>query len=473
MTVGEELARRGHQVTVVSPHPYKTVPPGVTDIVIESEFDRATAKLTEELLVSPNVGLPWNSMALMSIDSNRNAYMTPEVQAIINNKNIDVLITLPVFGNEASYYVAHKTNASLAVFVTAPYGFPHINWAMGDTANPAFIQSPVTGFPQHMDFVQRLINTGAQTMFMMFRNFYILPRTQTMLKELFPGQEIPNLASYLHDNAALFINHGTPFTGDGLRPVHPNTIMAGLMSCVPAKPLPEHLEQFISESQHGVIFVSFGSVVKASKMPEHKRKAMLSVFSKLPQRIIWKWETEMTDAPDNVMTSSWLPQTSLLAHNNVKLFITHGGAGSIQETICYKTPIVGVPIFGDQVVNVKDAVNNKLGLQQDWHTMTEESLTSSIEQVIRSPVYQSSVDHLSELIMDQPQHPLERSVWWLEYLLRHPHNTDMRPHTHHLNWAQYFLLDVLAVILTVLLVFIIIIVKIARLCCCRRKQKQE
>ena len=117
----------------------------------------------------------------------------------------------------------------------------------------------------------------------------------------------------------MFVNHGTPFTGDGLRPVMPKTILAGFMSCTPAKPLPEDLETFIQGSgEHGVIFVSFGSVVKASKMPEAKRKAMLAVFSRLKQRVIWKWETAMEDAPSNVMVSSWLPQTSLLAHPKVK-----------------------------------------------------------------------------------------------------------------------------------------------------------
>ena len=35
----------------------------------------------------------------------------------------------------------------------------------------------------------------------------------------------------------------------------------------------------------------------------------------------------------------------------VQLFITHGGAGSAQETICHKTPIVGIPINGDQVTD--------------------------------------------------------------------------------------------------------------------------
>ena len=65
-------------------------------------------------------------------------------------------------------------------------------------------------------------------------------------------------------------------------------------------------------------------------MPEEKRLLLLNAFSKLKQRVVWKWENEMKDAPANVMISSWLPQPSLLAHQNVKLFVTHGGAGSIQ-----------------------------------------------------------------------------------------------------------------------------------------------
>ena len=190
------------------------------------------------------------------------------------------------------------------------------------------------------------------------------------------------------------MNHGTPFTGDGLRPVMPKTILAGFMSCTPAKPLPEDLETFIQESEHGVIFVSFGSVVKASKMPEAKRRAMLAVFSRLKQRVIWKWEEPMEDAPSNVLVSSWLPQTSLLAHPRVKLFITHGGAGSIQETVCHKTPIVGVPIGSDQFLNVAEVVGKGVGQQVGWHGMTEDSLHTAVTEVLGDSSYQEAVTRL-------------------------------------------------------------------------------
>ena len=58
MEVGEELARRGHQVTVVSPHKYKKVPQGISDIVIPSEFDHYTTEVTLEFLTNPNTQLP-------------------------------------------------------------------------------------------------------------------------------------------------------------------------------------------------------------------------------------------------------------------------------------------------------------------------------------------------------------------------------------------------------------------------------
>ena len=52
MEVGEELGRRGHQVTVVSPQRYKKVPPNVTDIVIQSEFEALSKRMTNDLLTN-------------------------------------------------------------------------------------------------------------------------------------------------------------------------------------------------------------------------------------------------------------------------------------------------------------------------------------------------------------------------------------------------------------------------------------
>ena len=96
----------------------------------------------------------------------------------------------------------------------------------------------------------------------------------------------------------------------------------------------------------GVIYVSFGSVLKASVMSDDKRKIMLGAFGKLKQKVLWKWETEvMDDKPSNVMLHKWLPQQDVLGHPNVKLFVSHGGQSSFQETICHQTPAVSNDIL--------------------------------------------------------------------------------------------------------------------------------
>ena len=79
--------------------------------------------------------------------------------------------------------------------------------------------------------------------------------------------------------------------------------------------------------------------------------------ARLEQRVVWKWEREMEDVPSNVLISPWLPQPALLAHPKVVVFLTHGGAGSLQETICHRTPIVGIPVHGDQFPNTQEAVD--------------------------------------------------------------------------------------------------------------------
>ena len=49
-------------------------------------------------------------------------------------------------------------------------------------------------------------------------------------------------------NVALQINHGTVFTGDGLRPVHPHTILGGLMTCHPPASLNGDLLKWVEAS---------------------------------------------------------------------------------------------------------------------------------------------------------------------------------------------------------------------------------
>jgi hypothetical protein len=48
-------------------------------------------------------------------------------------------------------------------------------------------------------------------------------------------------------------------------------------------------------------------------MPENVRKAFVEAFSKLEQKVLWKWETDsLPGQPNNVKLGKWLPQSDVL-----------------------------------------------------------------------------------------------------------------------------------------------------------------
>ena len=474
MDMVEELAVRGHHITIVSAYDSKKKVPGIKDIVIKSDFEALVQTALGKILKSEKgADVPWHQAIDHTIEDNRQAFSHPEFQDLLAKEKIDVVCVVP-FGNEGGYYLAHKKNASLALLWTGVGTVPWIHSAMANPWNVATSPLPLTGYSQDMTFPQRIVNTLATMAISAVNEFYIRPKVDALLVEVFPSDsDIPSIST-MAKTSALLITHGSPFLGDGLRPIMPNTIQGALMSCKPIKEqLPKHLAEFLETAEHGVIFISFGSLISPSQMPESKRIMFVNVFKSLKQRVIWKWTGEMLDAPSNVLISSWLPQQALLAHKNLQLFISHAGAGSLQETICHKTPIVGIPINSDQPANANEAVLRGFGVKVDWASLSEASLTAAIQEVLGNPSYQEAIERLQEKILDTPQPPLEQAVWWLEYLLRHPKNMSMRSPEHELTWAQILLLDVLSLYLLALITVCCLLWALMRCCCPSRRMGKE
>lgn len=105
----------------------------------------------------------------------------------------------------------------------------------------------------------------------------------------------------------------------------PGIVHIGGAHLKPPKPLPSNLQEFIDQSEHGVILFSLGAYLQSSEMPKEKIQIILKALGTLKQRVIWKFEDESLKTPPNVLIKKWLPQSDILAHPNVILFITHGG----------------------------------------------------------------------------------------------------------------------------------------------------
>ena len=72
------------------------------------------------------------------------------------------------------------------------------------------------------------------------------------------------------------------------------------------------MQKFIDEAPHGVILFALGSIARADSMSNEQKDALLTAFASIPQRVIWKFESTIENAPKNVMIAGWLPQRDIL-----------------------------------------------------------------------------------------------------------------------------------------------------------------
>ena len=99
-----------------------------------------------------------------------------------------------------------------------------------------------------------------------------------------------------------------------------------------------------------------------------------------------KWEADTLEGqPKNVFISKWLPQDDVLAHPNIKLFISHCGLGGVVEAKYHAVPIVAVPMFADQNGNAANVEKDGWGITLDLATITENSLMNAIKEILGKP----------------------------------------------------------------------------------------
>lgn len=65
--------------------------------------------------------------------------------------------------------------------------------------------------------------------------------------------------------------------------------------------------------------------------------------------------------------------------------------------------------------------------------------------------YRSNAEVVSSKFKDRPNSPLDTAVFWVEYVIRHKGAPELRSVAVQLSWYQYYLLDVITVILGTIL----------------------
>ena len=87
----------------------------------------------------------------------------------------------------------------------------------------------------------------------------------------------------------------------------------------------------------------------------------------------------------NIKVQEWLPQNDLLAHKDIKAFVSHVGHNSLYESAYHGVPLLAFPLFGDQQSNAKKVEHVGIGLAVDYKSFNAQQLVETIERVISEP----------------------------------------------------------------------------------------
>uniref|UniRef100_A0A8C6BBP0 UDP-glucuronosyltransferase n=1 Tax=Monodon monoceros TaxID=40151 RepID=A0A8C6BBP0_MONMO len=180
----------------------------------------------------------------------------------------------------------------------------------------------------------------------------------------------------------------------------------------------------------------------------------------------------------NTRLYDWIPQNDLLGHPKAKGFITHGGTNGIYETIYHGVPMVGVPMFADQPDNIAHMKAKGAAVEVNINTMTSADLLNALRTVINEPFYKENAMRLSRLHHDQPVKPLDRAVFWIEFVMHHKGAKHLRPAAHNLTWFQYHSLDVIGFLLACVATAVFLVTKCCLFSCLKfvktgKKKKRE
>lgn len=300
-----------------------------------------------------------------------------------------------------------------------------------------------------MSFTQRLWNTALSQIEYLAFNLYHLPKQKKLYEKYFPNAK-KSFDVMFKSSAIIFQN--SHVSSSFPRPNLPSVIDIGGIHVKKAKKLPDDIQKFLDSATDGAIVFSMGSFIKSSLMPDDKREVIVKAFSKLKQKVIWKYENEtLPNNPGNIMISSWIPQRDILAHPSIKLFITHGGLLGTTEAISEGIPVLGFPIFGDQKMNMAKSEARGYGLSVNYNDISEEILTKTLNELLSNPKYRNNAKEISIRFNDRPMTPQNAVIYWTEYAVRHKGAFHLRAHSRNLNFVEFNLIDVYATLFVVLI----------------------
>ncbi|XP_053182149.1 UDP-glucuronosyltransferase 2A2-like [Scomber japonicus] len=485
----EELHSRGHEITVLRPSDswyikaesnlYKTITINSPSGFDEESFGSFINKL---MLMRREGASIWTRMSLeyeyllqfyqvnkQVVNMMTNVFEDKKLIQSLQDTKYDVFLTDPGLGG--GVLLAHRLGLPLVFNVRwTIQGEAHLTIAPTPLS---YVPVPPTRMTDKMTFPQRVWNV-VYFLFTRFQIWYITDPTYGPFVHHYFGPDVHYMELFQAADIWLMRND---FIFDFPRPTMPNVIYMSGFQCKPSKPLSKELEDFVQSSgEHGIIVMTLGTLV--AKLPEDMTEDIAAAFAQLPQKVIWRHTGKRPSSlGNNTLLVDWLPQNDLLGHPKTRVFVAHGGTNGVQEAIYHGVPLVGLPLMLDQFDNFFRMEIRGVAKVVDISIMNKDNFLEALKEVLYEPSYRDKMKALSNLQRDQPMKPMDRAVFWIEFVMRHKGAPHLRTESYKMSFIQYHSIDVvaflLAVILLVVTVFIAAVKFLWRRVFSRSKVKKE
>nr|XP_018901567.1 PREDICTED: UDP-glucuronosyltransferase 2C1-like [Bemisia tabaci] len=444
VVLAEELVRRGHKVTVLSPYPKEI--PIFQEIIIDINIFN---DIPEERNLVDHGGMNafqysyhrWNKMR----EKLDRALATREVQELMmSDSHYDVVLADLSFFQTCLLALGSRFNASVIdLSATAPSTF-----TASLTGNPfpfSTMISTLLPLSSKMSFWGRLQNTLLCSWNLIGEYLYQVPRQDALMRRHLcqpPCEHLPPLRKLLTNVSLVLVN--THFSMNRARPMAPNMVEVGGFHLKPPKPLPTSLQKFMDEANHGVIYFYLGSMVDDETLGARRFQSIITALGRLKQRVVFNWKESASFKPSaNVLVHPWAPQQDILGHRNCVLMVTHGGQRSLIEVTWAGVPVLCIPVFSEQFQNVRFYEESGIGKRLDLELLTCDTLVNSINTIIDTPSFATKAKELARRVRDRPTPPLETAIFWIEYVARHGGAHHLKPSSVYMSYHEYLLLDVI------------------------------
>lgn len=239
------------------------------------------------------------------------------MEDLLNDKNVKQLLNsgekfdvviVEQFGNDAIKALAHHFDSHLIAF-SSTFANEWVNDLVGNPAPTSYVPVICSTFPRKMSLVQKTHNTMLYIFRRLLTYLYVQKEQERIRRKYFPNA--PSVNEINSNTSLLFVN-GHESLNQPV-PMVPNMVQVGGYHVDPPGSLPDDLQRFMDESSEGVIYFSLGTILKSSNLPDSRRQMFIDTFSKLKQRILWKWDNDtMIGKPSNVEIRKWMPQSEII-----------------------------------------------------------------------------------------------------------------------------------------------------------------